>query len=165
MQKKNWDVVLPKLQYCRVIRRLCDNGVICGRLNDNSSPYDAVDRHFCNFFPPCERDFRIESADDDIVYWAVITPRRIGLPVAVVALFVRSCKLGIDETVPDDGPPHSPFIWIVVDIWFSGFVFGFRMCHVEWNEDCGVPIENNWFVNDNSFVYFWVCESVLFLSV
>lgn len=103
-------MVLPKLQYCRVIRRLCDNGVICGRLIDMSSPYDAVDRHFCNFFPPCERDFRIESEDDDIVYWAVITPRRIGLPVAV-ALFVRSCKLGIDDTVPDeDGPPHNPFI-------------------------------------------------------
>lgn len=110
--KLNWDVVLPKLQYCRVIRRLCDKGVICGRLIDSSSPYDAVDRHFCNFFPPCERDFRIESDDDDIVYCAVITPRLIGLPVAAVALFVRSCKLGIDDTVPDDdGPPHNPFIW------------------------------------------------------
>lgn len=103
-------MVLPKLQYCRVIRRLCDIGVICGRLIDISSPYDAVDRHFCNFFPPCERDLRIESDDDDIVYCAVITPRLIGLPVAG-PLFVRSCKFGIDDTVPDDGPPHNPFIY------------------------------------------------------
>lgn len=32
------DVVLPKLQYCRVIRRLCDIGAGCGRLIDMSSP-------------------------------------------------------------------------------------------------------------------------------
>lgn len=97
-------MVLPKLQYCRVIRRLCDSGVICGRLNDNSSPYDAVDRHFCNFFPPCERDFRIDSGN---VYWAAIAPFRIGLPVPALALFVRSCNPGIDDAA--DGP-HNPFI-------------------------------------------------------
>lgn len=125
-------MVLPKLQYCRVIRRLCDNGAICGRLFDNSSPYDAVDRHFCNFFPPCERDLRIESDDDDIVYCAWITPRRIGLPVAVVPLFVRSCKLGIDDTVPDDGPPEPPP--------YSPFIYGFffenhrKRKDIPWNE-------------------------------
>lgn len=112
------DVVLPKLQYCRVISRLCDIGVICGRLIDNSSPYDAVDRHFCNFFPPCERDFRIESDDEDMVYCAVMTPRRIGLPVACVALLARSCILGIDDIGAVD-VPHKPFIWSLHDILYS----------------------------------------------
>lgn len=60
-QRENKDVVLPKLQYCRVISRLCDSGVICGRLIENSSPYDAVDKHFCNFFPPCDLDLRTAS--------------------------------------------------------------------------------------------------------
>lgn len=56
------DVVLPKLQYCRVTSKLCAGGVISGRVSELSSPYDAVDRHFCNFFPPCDLDLRsIES--------------------------------------------------------------------------------------------------------
>lgn len=122
-------MVLPKLQYCRVIRRLCDSGVICGRLIDNSSPYDAVDRHFCNFFPPCERDFRIASGPP--VACEKAPPRRIGLPVPAVPpprppmtpappppltpiplqMLERS---GMVEPVPPDDAvavdPHSPFI-------------------------------------------------------
>lgn len=99
------DVVLPKLQYCRVIRRLCDTGVICGRLIDNSSPYDAVERHFCNFFPPCDRDFRIESG---IVYCELAPPRRIGLPVPLTPQLMP-VRSWIDTDVA--GPPHNPFIW------------------------------------------------------
>lgn len=58
-------VVLPKLPYCRVMSRLYETGVIsCVRHTDNSSPYEAVDRHFCNFFPPCDRDLRIVSDID-----------------------------------------------------------------------------------------------------
>lgn len=58
-------MVLPKLPYCRVMSRLYETGVIsCVRHTDNSSPYEAVDRHFCNFFPPCDRDLRIVSDSD-----------------------------------------------------------------------------------------------------
>lgn len=97
-------VVLPKLPYCRVMSRLYATGCIsCVRHTDNSSPYEAVDRHFCNFFPPCDRLLRIVSDIDCIdcngtplpppppplppeadvtELWATLTGRRTGLPVA-----------------------------------------------------------------------------------
>lgn len=116
------DVVLPKLQYCRVIRRLCDTGVICGRLIDNSSPYDAVERHFCNFFPPCDRDFRIESG---IVYCELAPPRRIGLPVPLTPQLMP-VRSWIDTDVA--GPPHNPFIWelFVYNLWTLTKIFVFH---------------------------------------
>lgn len=126
-------MVLPKLQYCRVISRLCDSGVICGRLFDISSPYDAVDRHFCNFFPPCDRDLRIDSGN---VYWEDTMPRRMGLPVPVLPLFARSWMPAM--TLAADGPPHNPFICqgcqaVVGDVELVCFVFGLVGPHFWWS--------------------------------
>lgn len=137
MREREREVVLPKLQYCRVISRLCDNGVICGRLNELSSPYDAVDKHFCNFFPPCDRDFRTLLGPDailsepmlccDATTMPLLLPgppigpgRRPGLPVPEFPAPVLAAAVALPLPTPpcnttDDGivdaDPHSPFIW------------------------------------------------------
>lgn len=78
-------MVLPKLPYCRVMSRLYETGVIsCVRHTDNSSPYEAVDRHFCNFFPPCDRDLRIVSDSDMADCSGGPPPVPLPLPVAAV---------------------------------------------------------------------------------
>lgn len=89
-------MVLPKLQYCRVTSKLCDGGVICGRVNELSSPYEAVDRHFCNFFPPCERDLR-----------SIASPAPPQLPIMDAGSPVGQPRPRIGLPVPATAPPPT----------------------------------------------------------
>lgn len=51
-------MVLPKLENCRDLNKLLgavvDESERYDMDNDISSPYDAVEKHFFNFFPPCD---------------------------------------------------------------------------------------------------------------
>lgn len=96
-------MVLPKLQYCRVTSKLCDGGVICGRVSELSSPYEAVDRHFCNFFPPCDRDLR-----------SIESPAPPQLPIMDAGSPVGQPRPRIGLPMPGTVPPTVPVMELLL---------------------------------------------------